>query len=82
MRELQHMQNDPSYKSEWQPSSEKLTDRTVSKENNEISGQSQPGHNAHVAYFHIGEKKSFPIFDDSVFHRTTQEGCRGNKRYL
>ena len=73
LRELQLMQNDPSYKSEWEPQSLKIREsKSVAKEpaNEKCpSAVSEPSNDSGVAWIHVGNLGAFPVFDDRAMMR-------------
>ena len=70
LRELQLMQNNPSYKSEWKPSSDKLPEqeKQAAQASETDSPQTSPDEEG-VTWIKVGDGRAFPIFDDRVLKR-------------
>ena len=73
MRELQLVQNNPSYNSTWEPQSLKIREvkPAVEQPANEKrpSMVSEPPNDRGVTWIHVGDRGSFPVFDDRAMMR-------------
>jgi hypothetical protein len=70
MAELRLMQKNPSYKSEWEPSSRKMREKSVAeKESPQKTHSHTPGYEDGVAWIQVGGGGSFPIFEDRALER-------------